>query len=187
MQKTDIANSSATESLNVHHNWYALKVFYNRTAEIERYAAKFEMESYIAMRTVEYQRQGVTIRRRIPLISSLMFIRCSKEQISKLKQEFAGKVMIYGDRKGQEPKQIDEREMQIFKLVTGADSNFDYIDIQETIWSRGDRVRVIGGQFEGAEGYIHRIKGDRRLIVSIEGVVAVATSYIPGSLLKRVP
>lgn len=41
-------------------------------------------------------------------------------------------------------------------------------------------MRVTEGPFKGAEGYIKRIKGNRRLIVSIEGVVAVATTYIPG-------
>ena len=51
---------------------------------------------------------------------------------------------------------------------------------------RGDRVRVTEGVFKGAEGYIRRVKGNRRLIVSIEGVVAVATTYIPGCFLEKI-
>ena len=50
----------------------------------------------------------------------------------------------------------------------------------------GVRVRVTEGPFKGAEGYIKRIKGNRRLIVSIEGVVAVATTYIPGCFLEKI-
>jgi len=49
-----------------------------------------------------------------------------------------------------------------------------------------DRVRVIDGEFKGAEGYIKRIKGNRRLVVAIEGVVAVATAYIPSCYLEKV-
>ena len=44
---------------------------------------------------------------------------------------------------------------------------------------------VTGGIFKGAEGYIKRIQGNKRLVVSIEGVVAVATSYIPAVYLEK--
>ena len=47
-------------------------------------------------------------------------------------------------------------------------------------------MRVTGGPFKGAEGHIKRIKRDRRLVVTIRGVVAVATTYIHPSLLRRV-
>ena len=36
------------------------------------------------------------------------------------------------------------------------------------------------------EGYIKRIKGNHRLIVAIEGVIAVATSYIPNCFLEKI-
>jgi len=50
----------------------------------------------------------------------------------------------------------------------------------------GEKVRVINGHFKGLEGYIKRIKKDRRLIVTIEGVVAVATEYIPRDFLEKI-
>jgi ribosomal protein L24 len=50
----------------------------------------------------------------------------------------------------------------------------------------GDRVVVTGGPFKGAEGHIKRIKRDRRLVVTIPGIVAVATAYIHPDLLKKV-
>ena len=42
------------------------------------------------------------------------------------------------------------------------------------------------GPLKGAEGYIKRIRRDRRLLVAIEGFVAVATSFIPPELLEKV-
>ena len=47
-------------------------------------------------------------------------------------------------------------------------------------------MRVTGGIFKGAEGYIKRIRGDKRLIVCIEGIIAVATSYIPSVYLEKI-
>ena len=45
---------------------------------------------------------------------------------------------------------------------------------------------VTDGPFKGAEGCIHRIKGNRRLIVAIQGVCAVATAYIPQCFLRKI-
>ena len=55
-----------------------------------------------------------------------------------------------------------------------------------TRYKTGDRVRVIGGPLKGAEGYIKRIRKDQRLLVCVEGVIAVATSYIPNELLEKI-
>ena len=49
------------------------------------------------------------------------------------------------------------------------------------------RDRVTGGPFKGAEGYIKRIRGNRRLVVALEGIIAVATTYIPGRFLEKMP
>ena len=50
---------------------------------------------------------------------------------------------------------------------------------------KGDRVRVTEGVFKGAEGYITRVHGTKRFVVVIEGIAAVATSYIPGKFLEK--
>jgi transcription antitermination factor NusG len=53
-------------------------------------------------------------------------------------------------------------------------------------YHEGDLVRVTEGPFKGAVGHIKRIKKDRRLIVSISGIAAVATSYIHPQFLETV-
>ena len=47
-------------------------------------------------------------------------------------------------------------------------------------------MRVLEGPLKGAEGYVKRIRKDRRLLVSIEGFIAVATSFIPFQFLEKV-
>ena len=51
---------------------------------------------------------------------------------------------------------------------------------------RGDKVCIIKGSFAGIEGELIRIKGHKRVVVLLEGVAAVATTYIPASFLERV-
>lgn len=83
---------------------------------------------------------------------------------------------------------IPEREMLMFRLVTSAQANgLEYLSDSVADYSVGQRVRVLQGPFRGAEGFIRRIRGNRRLVVSISGICAVATSYIPASFLERLP
>ena len=51
---------------------------------------------------------------------------------------------------------------------------------------KGDKVRITGGLFEGAIGTLMRIKGNRRVVVSIPGVIAVATTDIHPSLIEKI-
>jgi transcription antitermination factor NusG len=47
-------------------------------------------------------------------------------------------------------------------------------------------VRIIKGSFAGIEGELIRIKGHKRVVVRLEGIAAVATTYIPASFLERI-
>ena len=85
------------------------------------------------------------------------------------------------------PAIISDHEMSIFKMVTSdGNPDLEYMDPGAISFKKGQHVRVTGGLFEGAEGYIQRIHGNRRLVVAIEGVVAVATSYIPSCFLEKI-
>ena len=95
--------------------------------------------------------------------------------------------MVYFERETKKPAVIPDPEMEAFMLVTSTDDpGLEYLPEAPAELRRGDRVRVTEGVFKGAEGYIRRVKGNRRLIVSIEGVVAVATTYIPGCFLEKI-
>ena len=168
-------------------NWYALKVFYNRVAKIETLLKGRNIESYIPMKSVEQVVAGRKVRRRKPAISSLMFIRCSEAEASELQKKLLGEVMVYRNRGERQPAAIPDSEMQMFIRVTSIDDlGLEYLDEAKEEWTTGDKVRVTGGIFQGAEGYIKRIKGNHRLVVAIEGIIAVATSYIPTCFLEKV-
>ena len=174
---------SSTDAIN----WYALKVFYNRVNKIETLLKGQNIESYIPMRSVEQIVGGRKVRRRKPAISSLMFMRCSETEASELQKQLMGEAMIYRNRGERLPAAIPDSEMQMFIRITSIDDlGLEYLGESNEEWTTGDRVRVTGGIFQGAEGYIKRIKGNHRLIVAIEGVIAVATSYIPTCLLEKV-
>jgi transcription antitermination factor NusG len=82
---------------------------------------------------------------------------------------------------------VPEPQMRSFILVTGTeDERLLFLDPQSVDLKLGNRVRVIGGLFEGAEGVLVKVAGarDRRVVVKIDGVAAVATPKIERELLK---
>ncbi len=116
----------------------------------------------------------------------IVFMRCTAQFTSDLLSEFWGKIYFYLDPKHKFPEPIPEKEMNNFILVTSVSD--DLIPLGEVTPEliKGDRVRVTEGLFEGAEGVVKRIKGDRRLVVSINCFTAVATCFIRPEFLEKI-
>lgn len=167
--------------------WYALKVFFNRVFRVEEYMKKEGEECYIPIVMKEKTVKGKKTIVRKPAVASLMFVRIDDRFLFKLKEDWQGMMLVYYDTATHQPKPIPDEEMNAFIYITSKGfKEIDYIPEDGTDYKTGEHVIVTGGQFEGAEGYIKRVKGDKRLIVAIEGVVAVATTYIPRCFLKKI-
>ena len=69
-------------------------------------------------------------------------------------------------------------------LLLGASGLLGH-NVLRLLLERGERVRVTGGLYEGAEGYIKKVRSDRKLIVEIRGVAVVAVSYIEPQYLEK--
>ena len=194
------------EEQEIKRQWYALKVFYNKVFEIEKILQREHLEVYFPTRRElvkgsGLRRSGDTTRldstryvkdadnkvwRRIPVVNSLLFVRADEEEINKVRALVYGYALVYYNAERSGPAVIPDREMTIFRMV--ADSGIEGLEFysREDIvnFRQGARVRVTAGTLKGAEGYIKRIKRDRRLLVAIEGFVAVATSYLPPEMLE---
>ena len=177
------------EDMPPSRHWYAFKVFYNKVFEIEDVLNKNKIETYIPCETTFVEHGGMKKKVRKPIISSLLFFYSTERQALELQQQLTDRVILYTrlvDWK-KLPIAIPEREMNIFMLVTSSgEKGLDYFGDVPMKYSTGERVLVTDGPFKGAEGYIHRIKGNRRLIVTIQGVCAVATTYIPQCFLRKI-
>lgn len=170
-------------------HWYAFKVFYNKVFEIEDSLNRDKIETYIPCERILVERGGVKKYVRKPIISSLLFFYSTEKQALALQQKLTDRVLLYTRLVNWQklPIAIPEREMKIFMLVTSSgEKGLDYFGDVPMEYSTGERVLVMDGLFKGAEGCIHRIKGNRRLIVAIQGVCAVATAYIPQCFLRKI-
>ena len=142
-----------------------------------------------------YIRRGPEIFQRKPLVKSLIFVRADKNGILRISDMLKGPVdlnkpegFVYRTPDWKDFSVIPDRQMTLFILVTSSgETGLDFFSTDDfTRFRRGEKVRVVEGPLKGAEGYVKRIKRNRRLLVSIEGIVAVATSYIPPQFLEKV-
>ena len=148
--------------------WYAIKVYYNRMKQLREQLAVDGIRIFIPS-----------------MVSSLMCVQASNDYLMQFEEGYRGRLWVYRDLLTGKPSAIPEREMEVFIFVcTAGQQGLSYLGEDKPEYHKGDRVRVTDGVFKGAEGYVKRIKKDRRLVVSIRGVVAVATSYIPPQFLE---
>ena len=170
-------------------HWYAFKVFFNKVFELDELMREEGVMTYFPIVKSEKNVGGVVKMVKRPAISSLIFVRCTCEEIIAWQRKLTGKVMLYthvtdGVRM---PSPIDEGEMRVFMLVTSVDDErLEYLNVGSVDYKKGQRVRVIEGPYKGCMGYIKRVKGNRRLLVSVEGLALVATSYIPSAFLEKI-
>ena len=179
-----IVNKSATKI-----QWYALRITYSRELAFQTYLEKEKIENFIPMHYQYVVRNGQRIRKLVPAIHNLVFVRSTRKKIDKIKEEKAAlfPLRYIMDKETRQPIVVPEVQMQHFIAVAGNyNQQVVYLPHTEAMLQKGDKVRITGGIFEGVEGVFVRIKGDRRVMVSIQGVMAVATAFIHPSLIERI-
>lgn len=171
-----------SESTAIH--WYAIRIFHNKARAIKAQVDKDGLQSYVPMRTVEKNNGCGTVSIEEPVIPSLIFIRADQEYIETIRKDPASYAGVYCYPGTSTPAVIPDREMEMFIFVTTVGSrNLEAIDIS---LAKGDRIRVTNGIFKGAEGYITRVHNAKRLIVVIEGIAAIATTYVPKDYVEKI-
>lgn len=175
------------KSTDIH--WYPLRVTYSRELLLKEILDAKNIENFIPMHYEYIKKADRKIRKLVPVVHNLIFVRSSLQCIEDIRQSIALSLAVryIFNQELRRPITIPDSQMRSFIAVSGNyEEQIVYLDPIATALQKGDRVRVIGGIFEGVEGVIIRVKGDRRVSVCIQGVMAVATAYIHPSLIERI-
>ena len=168
--------------------WYALKVFYNRFSALEETFQRDQVQWYIPMTTKTFvTSEGQEVERRVPLVSMLMFLRCDEDYISHLNHVLYEKAMVYHHPGTEIPAPIRDKEMYDFQYATTLfERGLEVVDLDLTTPEKNIRYRVTGGEMKGAEGYIRRVHGTKKLIITIPRIISVATTFVPRHYLEQI-
>lgn len=127
-------------------------------------------------------------------ISNLLFVYGSRNQIEEERQKH---IEIKDDKKYHQLNFIKNHENEIIKVQNKQMEDFIRVsnlpaeeliplDIREGESLTGQRVKVIDGPLVGIEGFINRIEGNKRVVVTIDGMLATALKFISPSLLTKI-
>lgn len=143
------------------------------------------VEFYIPTVTVERFAVDRMEEKEQLVINSLVFIRTS-QPIDKLVEFVDGLRYPYYDHITRAPAKVPDRDLERFRRILALRSvHAQFLEDPFTKFANRPKVRVKAGEFEGMEGYVLRVKRDRKVVVSL-GNTAVAISGIHPTLLELV-
>jgi transcription antitermination factor NusG len=168
--------------------WYVLRVTYSRELKLKEYLDSQSIENFIPMHYVMDTKGTKKKRKLVPVIHNLIFVHTAKRKIDVIKQDVnLGRIVRYMmDKLNDRPVIVPEKQMQDFITVAGSyDEQILYLTPAEVGMKKGDKVRITSGIWTGVEGDFIRIGGDRRVVISIPGLMAVATAFVHPSCIER--
>ena len=166
--------------------WYAMRATYRREPDAVRLLQSENLDCFVPMQYKISIKKGKKIRILVPVIHNLIFVHACPSDLKRVKSKVSYLQYITDTRSGQKII-VPDNQMKRFIAVAGTyNDHLLYFQPEELNLSKGSKVRITGGEFEGQEGIFLKVKGarDRRVVIAIQGVIAVAMATIHPDLIE---
>lgn len=168
--------------------WFAIRTRHDAlTAEALRPLCE---EVYFPTETIA--RPGGGPARVRPVIPRVLFVRATRSQVESLERRSrqvadapSPPFWVYRHPADRAVRPIPDGQIQLLRLLTSPDPSRCEI-FSQTAFRPRQRVRVIGGLYQGHEGYVHRVRKNRHVVVEISGLCLVMLPYIHPDLLEPI-
>ena len=164
-------------------HWYVANTC-RQEKKIKQRLDSMGIENFIPFQQIARKIHGVDKLIEVPVIPNLVFIHTTFKSCMSLIQECAFDMRYLRDRETGNFLIVPDKQMNDFMFLL--DFSKEMVEVVNENLKKGDKVRVIKGDFAGIEGELIRVKGHKRVVVRLEGVVSLATAYIPGSFLEKI-
>ena len=178
---------------NNEKQWFVLRVTYQRELIAQEKLQAIGVDSFVPVKKIKsYDKKGKPIWKSIAALHNYIFVHSTREKVDCIKQEYIPwlRYVISPNRDcGTKIMTVPPKQMESFIAIAGSeDERILYLNPDEINLTNGDRVRVLDGPFKGAEGILMKIenKREKRVVVKIDGVAAVATASIPRTLIEKI-
>lgn len=176
-------------------HWYALRTTYGREKKAYEYLIGKNVEAFYptltSVKLVDGKRKTVTESR----LPNIFFAYGTEEELKQYVYDnvnlpylrFYYRHIRSGNQIEREPLIVPDNQIENLRIICKADADDIVVTSQEVSkFQTGQVVRVIDGKFEGVTGIVARYQGQQRVGIVIEGLLTVATAYIPSAFLEIV-
>lgn len=174
--------------------WFPMRVTYCRELKMKEQLDKLNIENFVPMHYELVDTDNGRSLKLLPAIHNLIFVRATREDMTNLKMtrrelEPLRYMMrpVEGSKGEMEIIRVPDKQMEDFMRVASVtDERVMFLKYSNYLEKVGQRVKVTNGFFAGVEGVIKRIRNNRRVVVIINGVAAVAIANVPVDYLMPI-
>ena len=174
----DIASPNTEEVTTA--RWFVMRAYKSEKRAEEKLKGKDGLEYFIPKCYAVRVYHGVKSKRLVPVIPNLVFVHASRTQITEFKKRY--NFLQFVKSTGLEYLVVPDDQMESFiKVSSQYGENISYYNPDELDLRKGCRVRIHGGKLNGVTGVFMQVQGkrNRRVVVLLEGVMAVAAEVHP--------
>lgn len=167
-----------------------MRVTYQRELVARRLLEELGIVCFVPTERVKRRKAGGGYSyREVSKLHNYIFVLASREVLQEIKTTkipYLRYMMARSEEGKSEPQFVPADQMTHFMEVCRSEGA--KVMAPDVKFEIGDRVRVVSGALKGVEGVYVRTSArhEKRLVVQIDGVVAVATAAIPATDLEKV-
>ena len=176
-------------------HWYALRVTYGREKKAYDYLVGKHVEAYYptikTVKEVDGKRKTVEESR----LPNIFFAHETEEEIKSFVYDnvnlphlrFYYRHTHKGARLIKEPLIVPDYQIEGLKIICSSKSENTIVFpsvIQK--FQTGQTVRVVDGVFTGVIGKVARYHGQQRVAIIIDGLLTIASAYVPNAFLEQI-
>lgn len=177
-----------TEMMEEEKCWFAMRATYGRALKAQQYLSEKGIKTFVPMRYVSETTGNRSVKKLVPVMPNIIFVYTEPSIIKEAKRKADYLQYIVNGRSGDKIT-VPIKDMERFIAACGTyDEHLLWLHEDDVNIEKGKRVRITGGIFKGQEGILIKVKGarDKRVVVVIKGVMAVALASIHPSLIELI-
>ncbi len=185
----------AVNKLKEDSHWYALRTTYGREKKAYDYLKGKNIEAFLppltSVKLVAGKRKTITESR----IPNIFFAYGTEDELKRHVYDnvnlpylrFYYRHFHEGTRIIREPLIVPTGQIESLRIICASESE-DIVLVPTDVnkFKAGQKVRIIHGSFKGVVGQVARFCGQQRVAVVIDGVLTIATAYIPSAFLNPI-
>lgn len=192
-QRGTVAESSKTGVSTNSIHWYALRTTYGRERKAYQYLTDHGVTAFLptitTTRLVNGKRRSVAVSR----LPNIFFARGTEDMLKEFVYDnvhlpflrFYYRHFHDNNTIKKQPMIVPDRQMETLRIICESESDDLFVaPVEIHKFETGRLVQVVNGPFKGAEGRVARVRGNQRVGICIDGLLTIATAYVPTAFLK---